>query len=238
MALPSHASALERIWRWTYLALCTAIFVFLVAPVLVVIPLSFNAQMKDVAAAALQARGHSVEVSDLYAQDFHPAEGPRHFAPRARPERFGAQTEQRHAHEQGTTSQEVRREIARLERADFVLFQYPIWWFGLPAMLHDKDSRGALAYLALAGELIRHHDPDAMLEEAPAEAEPATEPETDGDHTATTVEVEALSEDTIDIVEPEPESEPLSGSDPEPDAGEPREAEPERAIPYLGKGGF
>lgn len=104
-------------------------------------PLSFNAQMKDVAAAALEARGHTVEVSDLYAQDFHPAEGPRHFAPRARPERFGAQTEQRHAHEQGTTSAEVRREIARLERADFVLFQYPIWWFGLPAMLKGWVDR-------------------------------------------------------------------------------------------------
>jgi chromosome partitioning protein len=27
--------------------------------------------------------------------------------------------------------------------------------FGRPALLHDKDSRGALAYLALAGEMIR-----------------------------------------------------------------------------------
>lgn len=30
--------------------------------------------------------------------------------------------------------------------------------FGLPAMLHDKDSRGALAYLALAGEMIRRSE--------------------------------------------------------------------------------
>ncbi|MDE2296350.1 MAG: ParA family protein, partial [Gammaproteobacteria bacterium] len=27
--------------------------------------------------------------------------------------------------------------------------------FGKPALLHDKESRGALAYLALAGEMIR-----------------------------------------------------------------------------------
>ena len=33
--------------------------------------------------------------------------------------------------------------------------------FGVPAMLHDKDSRGALAYLALAGEMIRRDDPEA-----------------------------------------------------------------------------
>ena len=38
--------------------------------------------------------------------------------------------------------------------------------FGLPAMLHDKYSRGALAYLALAGEIIRR-------EEAAAASRPA-----------------------------------------------------------------
>ena len=30
--------------------------------------------------------------------------------------------------------------------------------FGKPALLHDKESRGALAYLALAGEMIRRGD--------------------------------------------------------------------------------
>ena len=30
--------------------------------------------------------------------------------------------------------------------------------FGKPALFHDKESRGALAYLALAGEMIRRDD--------------------------------------------------------------------------------
>jgi chromosome partitioning protein len=30
--------------------------------------------------------------------------------------------------------------------------------FGRPALLHDPDSRGALAYLALAGEMLRRED--------------------------------------------------------------------------------
>jgi chromosome partitioning protein len=30
--------------------------------------------------------------------------------------------------------------------------------FGIPAMFHDKESRGALAYLALAGEMLRRED--------------------------------------------------------------------------------
>ena len=106
--------------------------------------------------------------------------------------------------------------------------------FGLPAMLHDKDSRGALAYLALSGELIRHHDPDAVIEEPAAEPEP--EPESDSDHTATTVEVEALSAGPIAAIEPESESgsEPIAEPEPEAAAEEPRESE--RSIPYLGKG--
>ena len=44
MALPKYASPLERIWHWTYLAICVAIFIFLIAPIIVVIPLSYNAE--------------------------------------------------------------------------------------------------------------------------------------------------------------------------------------------------
>jgi len=44
MALPSYASPLERIWRYVYLTFCTLIFIFLIAPILIVIPLSFNAE--------------------------------------------------------------------------------------------------------------------------------------------------------------------------------------------------
>ena len=44
MALPIYASPLERVWHWTYKALCAAIFIFLIAPILIVIPLSFNAE--------------------------------------------------------------------------------------------------------------------------------------------------------------------------------------------------
>ncbi len=45
--------------------------------------------------------------------------------------------------------------------------------FGVPAMFHDKESRGALAYLALAGEMIRRSEEPA--EEQPTEA-PFAEP--------------------------------------------------------------
>ncbi len=35
---------------------------------------------------------------------------------------------------------------------------------GLPAILYDRQSRGAVAYMALAGELKRKHQPREMLE--------------------------------------------------------------------------
>lgn len=41
--------------------------------------------------------------------------------------------------------------------------------FGLPALIHDKDSRGALAYLALAGEMLRREDHSAATETLPQE---------------------------------------------------------------------
>ncbi len=44
MALPRHASPLERIWHYAYLVICALIFLFLIAPILIVIPLSFNAE--------------------------------------------------------------------------------------------------------------------------------------------------------------------------------------------------
>lgn len=44
MALPLHATTGERIWHYTFLTICGAIFLFLIIPILVIIPLSFNAQ--------------------------------------------------------------------------------------------------------------------------------------------------------------------------------------------------
>ncbi len=44
MALPTYADPLERAWYYTYLAICVLIFFFLIVPIIVVIPLSFNAE--------------------------------------------------------------------------------------------------------------------------------------------------------------------------------------------------
>lgn len=43
MALPIYASKLERAWYYSFRGICALIFLFLIAPILVIIPLSFNA---------------------------------------------------------------------------------------------------------------------------------------------------------------------------------------------------
>lgn len=44
MAIPAYATTLDRIWYYGFRIVCGGIFVFLIAPILVIIPLSFNAE--------------------------------------------------------------------------------------------------------------------------------------------------------------------------------------------------
>jgi len=93
--------------------------------------------------------------------------------------------------------------------------------FGVPVMLHDKDSRGALAYLALAGEMIRRDDPDAVIEEPVVEVADTVE----------AAEVAEVAEVIEAIEEPVAEAEPEFDPEPEPPAEE--AAPPASSIPYL-----
>jgi putative spermidine/putrescine transport system permease protein len=44
MALPTYATPLERLWHYTYIVICVVVFIFLISPILIVIPLSFNVE--------------------------------------------------------------------------------------------------------------------------------------------------------------------------------------------------
>ena len=43
-SLPPCTSKAGRVWHYAYLTICVVVFVFLIAPILIVIPLSFNAE--------------------------------------------------------------------------------------------------------------------------------------------------------------------------------------------------
>jgi putative spermidine/putrescine transport system permease protein len=44
MALPTYAGPLERTWYYAFRVICALIFIFLITPILIIIPLSFNAE--------------------------------------------------------------------------------------------------------------------------------------------------------------------------------------------------
>lgn len=104
-------------------------------------PRSFNAELAHTAAAMLRQRGHEVVLSDLYRSGFDPVESDRHYSPRVRGDFFDVQAEQRYAAESGTLPSEVACEVARVEAADLIIFQFPIWWFSPPAMMKGWVER-------------------------------------------------------------------------------------------------
>jgi NAD(P)H dehydrogenase (quinone) len=108
-------------------------------------PTSFTAALKDTAVDALRGAGHSVEVSDLYAEGFNPVAGRHDFVAAFDPNRFHYQTEQGHAHATRGFAPEIAREQQRFLKADLVIWTYPIWWGGVPAILKGWFDR-VLAY--------------------------------------------------------------------------------------------
>jgi NAD(P)H dehydrogenase (quinone) len=104
-------------------------------------PTSFAAALKDAAVKVLTARGHSVEVSDLYAEGFNPVAGRHDFTGISDPARFHYQSEQLHASESDGFAADLVREQKRLMRADLIVFVFPLWWGGLPAIVKGWFDR-------------------------------------------------------------------------------------------------
>lgn len=102
---------------------------------------SFNGALVDVGTAFFRDRGDQVVVSDLYGEGFDPVEKRENYPEAMDPATFAPLAEQRHAYQSGSLCPEVTREIARLEAADLVIFQFPVWWHSVPAMLKGWFDR-------------------------------------------------------------------------------------------------
>ncbi|BCG57390.1 NAD(P)H-dependent oxidoreductase [Paenibacillus sp. URB8-2] len=104
-------------------------------------PKSFNGALKDLAVAALTAEGHQVQVSDLYAMNFKAAADRDDFMMPENPDFFKYQLEQGHASRTNSFSQDIKEEQEKLLWADFVIFQFPLWWYSVPAILKGWFDR-------------------------------------------------------------------------------------------------
>lgn len=108
-------------------------------------PSSFCHALASSAKGALEAQGHRVTVSDLYAMGFNPVAGRHDFTSVADDSRFHYQTEQAKAARENAFSEEIAREQQKVAEADIVVFVFPLWWGSPPAMLKGWFER-VLAY--------------------------------------------------------------------------------------------
>ena len=102
---------------------------------------SLNAQLLSVAQEELQAQGHTVVVSDLYAKNWKAVYDERDFPNRLDETRLSFVAESGHAYRNHTQPSDIVEEQAKLMAADAVVFQFPLWWFGMPAIMKGWIER-------------------------------------------------------------------------------------------------
>ncbi|KAI3327067.1 Flavodoxin-like protein [Xylariaceae sp. AK1471] len=104
-------------------------------------PQSLNGALLRTTVDELEAQGHEVQVSDLYAMQWKcqvdRADFP-HLLPDARLKVAYASAE---ATASNSLTDDVKREQEKLLWADTVIFQFPMWWLGMPAIMKGWFER-------------------------------------------------------------------------------------------------
>lgn len=104
-------------------------------------PLSLNGSIKNFALERLEAAGHTVQVSDLYAMKWKPALDADDSLDGAATGRFDAALDSKRAFVAGRQSEDIALEQQKLLWADTVILQFPMWWFSMPAILKGWVER-------------------------------------------------------------------------------------------------
>lgn len=123
---------------------------------------SLTRHLVEVAVQTLQAEGHTVTLSDLYAMKWKAVFDEHDFRDRAQPDRLSFIAESGHAYATGSQTEDVSAEQKKLLAADAVILLFPLWWFGMPAILKgwiDRVFAYGLAYgYKGAGNRYRYGD--------------------------------------------------------------------------------
>ena len=82
-----------------------------------------------------------MEVSDLYGMKFRAVLDPSDFPDRRDTTVFDPATEQLHAVACGSIAPDVASEMEKVRRADLLIFQFPIWWTAMPAIMKGWFDR-------------------------------------------------------------------------------------------------
>ncbi len=104
-------------------------------------PASLNAALKDRAVSVLEDMDHTVKVSDLYAMKFKAVLDQDDFPRRCNREYFSIPGEQVAGVRNGILVPDIQTEIEKVRWADLLIFQFPIWWSSMPAILKGWIDR-------------------------------------------------------------------------------------------------
>jgi NAD(P)H dehydrogenase (quinone) len=102
---------------------------------------SFSSALFRQASNTLTELGYAVETSDLYAMAWDPVSGRRNFSSVLDSSYLKQQAEERHATEVNGFADTVESEIRKLESCDVLIFSFPLWWYGMPAILKGWVDR-------------------------------------------------------------------------------------------------
>lgn len=103
-------------------------------------PQSLSGSFLRTAVATLKKAGHDVSVSDLYAQNWKAVLDRRDYG-LAEDQRLFPLKESRKRLREGRVCADIVAEQEKVLRADAVIFQFPLWWFGMPAILKGWFDR-------------------------------------------------------------------------------------------------
>ena len=120
-------------------------------------PLSFTTALKDHAVQVLENMGHAVEVSDLYAMNFNPVASQADFNSRSNQDYLNYALEQRHASKAHDLAQDIQIEIEKVQKADLVIFSFPMYWTSVPAILKGWIDRVFVSGIFYGGKRFYNH---------------------------------------------------------------------------------
>jgi NAD(P)H dehydrogenase (quinone) len=104
-------------------------------------PKSFCSAMKDTAVETFQSLGHEVQVSDLHQMNWNPVASGDDFEVRSQPDYLVYALEQRESYKSGKISPDIQTEIDKLKWCDVLIFNFPMYWFSVPAILKGWIDR-------------------------------------------------------------------------------------------------
>jgi NAD(P)H dehydrogenase (quinone) len=115
-------------------------------------PQSFTAALRDQAVTTLQAQGHDVQVSDLYAMNWNPVAAASDFSARENPDYLVYALEQRLGVKGQSIAADIQQELDKLLWADLLILNFPIFWFSAPAMLKGWIDRVLVSGVCYGGK--------------------------------------------------------------------------------------